>query len=99
MDVSGWSSTPARGPQDGPNVHHGLSFDVTITYFCIQPGFTDETISVLQSEVTDCLIAVFIHFVINFPYSCLFIYLYVSNPSSKFTFPNFSYDFKNLVFF
>jgi hypothetical protein len=25
MDVSGWSSTPARGPQDGPNVHHGLS--------------------------------------------------------------------------
>jgi hypothetical protein len=27
------SSTPARGPQDGPTVHHGLSFDVTITYF------------------------------------------------------------------
>jgi hypothetical protein len=25
MDVSGWSSTPARGPQVGPNVHHGLS--------------------------------------------------------------------------
>jgi hypothetical protein len=22
MDVSWWSSTPARGPQDGPNVHH-----------------------------------------------------------------------------
>jgi hypothetical protein len=43
---SGWSSTPARGLQDGPNVHHGLSFDVTITYFCIRPGFTDETISV-----------------------------------------------------
>jgi hypothetical protein len=21
---SGWSSTPASGPQDGPNVHHGL---------------------------------------------------------------------------
>jgi hypothetical protein len=31
--LSVWSSTPARGPQDGPNVHHGLSFDVTITYF------------------------------------------------------------------
>jgi hypothetical protein len=45
---SGWSSTPARGPQDGPNVHHSLSFDVTITYFCIRPGFTDETISVLH---------------------------------------------------
>jgi hypothetical protein len=25
MDVSGWSNTPARGQQDGPNVHHGLS--------------------------------------------------------------------------
>jgi hypothetical protein len=48
MDVSGWSSTPARGAQDGPNVHHGFIFDVTITYFCIQPGFTDETISVLH---------------------------------------------------
>jgi hypothetical protein len=46
---SGWSSTPARGPQDGPNVHHGFIFDVTITYFCIRPdGFTDETISVLH---------------------------------------------------
>jgi hypothetical protein len=22
---SGWSSTPVRGPQDGLNVHHGLS--------------------------------------------------------------------------
>jgi hypothetical protein len=46
---------------------------------------------------------VFIHFVINFPYSCLFIYLsvylYVSNTSSKFIFPNFSYHFKKLVFF
>jgi hypothetical protein len=52
MDVgwmfSGWSSTPARGPQDGPNVHHGFIFDVTITYFCIRSGFTDETISVLH---------------------------------------------------
>jgi hypothetical protein len=25
MDVSGWSSTHARLPQDGPNVHHGWS--------------------------------------------------------------------------
>jgi hypothetical protein len=25
-----------------------LSFDVTITYFCIRPGFTDGTISVLH---------------------------------------------------
>jgi hypothetical protein len=39
---SGWSR------QDGPNVHHGFIFDVTITYFCIRPGFTDETISVLH---------------------------------------------------
>jgi hypothetical protein len=46
---SGWSSTPARGPQDGPNVHHGFIFDVTITYFFIRPGFTDETISVLHA--------------------------------------------------
>jgi hypothetical protein len=45
---SGWSSTPASRPQDGPNVHHGLSIDVTITYFCIRPGFTDETMSVLH---------------------------------------------------
>jgi hypothetical protein len=45
---SGRSSTPVRGPQDGPNVHHGFIFDVTITYFCIRPGFTDETISVLH---------------------------------------------------
>jgi hypothetical protein len=52
-------------------------------------------------------ICIFIHFVINFPYSCLFIYLsvylsvylYVSNTSSKFTFPNFSYHFNKLVFF
>jgi hypothetical protein len=43
---SGWSSTPAREPQDGPNVHHGFIYDVT--YLCIRPGFTDETISVLQ---------------------------------------------------
>jgi hypothetical protein len=45
---SEWSSTPARRPQDGPNVYHGFIFDVTITYFCIRPGFTDETISVLH---------------------------------------------------
>jgi hypothetical protein len=25
LDCLWWSSTPARGPQDGPNVHHGLS--------------------------------------------------------------------------
>jgi hypothetical protein len=49
MDVSGWSSTPARGPQDGPNVHHGFIFDVTITYFCIRPGFIDKSISVLHA--------------------------------------------------
>jgi hypothetical protein len=46
--MDGCSVGGARGPQDGPNVHHGLSFDVTITYFCIRPGFTDETISVLH---------------------------------------------------
>jgi hypothetical protein len=45
---SGWSSTPARGPEDGLNVHHGFVFDVTITYFCIRPGFTDETFFVLH---------------------------------------------------
>jgi hypothetical protein len=48
MDVHGWSSTPARGPQDRPDLHHGFIFDVTITYFCIRPGFTDETISMLH---------------------------------------------------
>jgi hypothetical protein len=45
------------------------------------------------------LYCVFIHFVINLPYSCLSVYLYVSNTSSKFTFPNFSNHFKKLVFF
>jgi hypothetical protein len=25
MDCKWWISTPIRGPQDGPNVHHGLS--------------------------------------------------------------------------
>jgi hypothetical protein len=29
-------------------VHHGFVFDVTITYFCIRPGFTDETFFVLH---------------------------------------------------
>jgi hypothetical protein len=42
------SSTPARGPQDGPNVHHGLSLMSQSLIFCICPGFTDETIFVLH---------------------------------------------------
>jgi hypothetical protein len=43
------SSTPARGPQDGPNVHHGLSFLMSQSLiFCICPGFMDETIFVLH---------------------------------------------------
>jgi hypothetical protein len=50
MNVSGWSSTPAREPQGGPNVHHGLSL-----MFCIRPGFTDETIPVLHVFGKDTL--------------------------------------------
>jgi hypothetical protein len=42
------SSTPARGPQDGPNVHHGLSLMSQSLIFCICPGLTDETIIVLH---------------------------------------------------
>jgi hypothetical protein len=42
------SSTPARGPQDGPNVHHSLSLMSQSLFFCICPGFTDETIFVLH---------------------------------------------------
>jgi hypothetical protein len=44
------SSTPARarGTQDGPNVHHGLSLMSQSLIFCICPGFTDETIFVLH---------------------------------------------------
>jgi hypothetical protein len=41
------SSTPARGPQDGPNVHHGLSLMSQSLIFCIRPGFMDETVFVL----------------------------------------------------
>jgi hypothetical protein len=55
MDVSGCSSTPARGSQGGPNVHRGLSLMFTSTYFCIRPGFTDETISVLHVFGQDSL--------------------------------------------
>jgi hypothetical protein len=54
-NVGGWmdglsvgSSTPARGPQDGPNVHHGLSLMSQSLIFCIRPGFMDETIFVLH---------------------------------------------------
>jgi hypothetical protein len=47
MDCQWWSSTPARGPQDGPNVLHGLSLSQS-QIFCIRPGFTDETIFVLH---------------------------------------------------
>jgi hypothetical protein len=40
MDCQWWSSTPARGPQDGPNMILGI--------FCIYPGLTDETVFVLH---------------------------------------------------
>jgi hypothetical protein len=36
--VSGRSSTSARRPQDGPNVHHGLSFDVHKHLFLYSSG-------------------------------------------------------------
>jgi hypothetical protein len=42
------SNTPARGPQDGPNMHHGLSLMSQLLIFCICPGFADETIVVLH---------------------------------------------------
>jgi hypothetical protein len=42
------SNTPARGPQDGPNMHHGLSLMSQLLIFCICPGFADETIFVLH---------------------------------------------------
>jgi hypothetical protein len=32
MNCQWWSSTLAREPQDGPNVHHVLSLMFTITY-------------------------------------------------------------------
>jgi hypothetical protein len=40
--MDGSSSPPARGPQDGPNVHHGLSLMSQSLIFCICPGFTDK---------------------------------------------------------
>jgi hypothetical protein len=51
--MDGWivgmgSSTLSRGPQDGPNVHHGLSLMSQSLIFCICPRFTDETIFVLH---------------------------------------------------
>jgi hypothetical protein len=51
MDDCQWlSCTPACGPQDGSNVHHGFIFDVYnhLLFFCIFPEFTDETIFVLH---------------------------------------------------
>jgi hypothetical protein len=32
MDCQWWSSTPARGPQDKPNMQHGLYLMFTITH-------------------------------------------------------------------
>jgi hypothetical protein len=66
MDVSGWSSAPARGPQDGPNVHHGLSLMSQSLIVVFNLGSRMKQflccmylVFLRKSEVTDCLIAVF----------------------------------------
>jgi hypothetical protein len=48
MDFQWWSSNPARGLQDEPNVLHGLSLMSQSLIFCIRPGFTVETIFVFH---------------------------------------------------
>jgi hypothetical protein len=60
MDVNGWSSTPARGPQDrAPR----FIFDVTITYFCVTEVTEVDVTEVTEVDVTEVtdtiLIAVF----------------------------------------
>jgi hypothetical protein len=44
--LDGW--IVSGGVQDGPNVHHDLSWMSQSLIFCICPGFTDETIFVLH---------------------------------------------------
>jgi hypothetical protein len=48
MDCQWWSSTTARGSQDGPNVLHGLSLMPQPLIFCIRLRITDETVFVLH---------------------------------------------------
>jgi hypothetical protein len=65
MDFQRWSSTPAREPQDGPNVPLGLSLMSTITYLlylsCVHGAnnFCVACIWLRLSEVTVKIKAVF----------------------------------------